>query len=49
MQVSVQHFRNVGLAVSSVVNRALECSHVTDTLKAYGRRYFVPSLGRGKG
>lgn len=34
MQVSVQHFRNVGLPVSSVVNRALQCSHVTDT----GRR-----------
>ena len=25
MQVSVQHFRDVGLAVSSVVNRALQC------------------------
>jgi len=34
MQVSIQHFRDVGLAVSSVVNRALQCSHMTDT----GRR-----------
>jgi hypothetical protein len=33
MQVSVQHFRKVGLAVSSVVNRALQCSHLTDTRK----------------
>jgi len=31
MQVSVQHLRDVGLAVSTDVNRALQCSQVTDT------------------